>query len=207
MALRFNSQLMVDNLPDPSLDNQFEVIMPEIPLGSDENPQPYQPIVEEIRFTQRNFEAIEHRIRTSFVNVPKDIASYRAVDITMYCSEGLLTQQYLATWRSLVFNSVGEYYNPMSVYKKDIVVAFYGSVPKIEVSRSNLGYESLYPVMRFTLHGCWPLTQDDYKLKYSSTPQRLRINQRFSIDSVTYDAASASYARNMELVSSVSSWF
>ena len=77
MSLRFTSQLQVDNLPDEQIEDQFEVIMPELDLNpsiDDDNPMTegmsnkvsswlsnlgkglagmtYRPIVEEIIFGQ-----------------------------------------------------------------------------------------------------------------------------------------------------------
>ena len=38
----------------------------------------------------------------------------------MFCSAGMMTQYYLETWKRLVFNPYGEYYNPGNIYKKNI---------------------------------------------------------------------------------------
>lgn len=199
MSLRFQSQLQVDNIADTQLDNQFEVIMPSLPLLSDKSTSwtslsgilnntglsTYTPIVEEITFGVKNFTTDTRRVRTGWCNVPADIENYRDVTLTFYCSSGMLTQYYLAAWKSLIFDADGEYYNPMAVYKKNIEVFFYGA--------GNIG--AIVPeAAHYTLKGCFPYSQEIYKLKYSNEPQRLRITQLFKVDAVVanYNTAKSS---------------
>lgn len=194
MGLRFQSALTVDCLPDPAIDNSWEVIMPKLNimnygannidagflskfataagLGS------YQPIVEGISFGTLKFKTDTRRIRTGWVNIPSDIDNWDEVNITMYVSAGMLTQAYLAAWRGLVFNRDGEYYNSMCNYKRNIEVYFYGP--------GNIG-TVLPAAMHFTIVGAFPTVQDQYKLDYKDSPKRITINQRFKCDKVVYN--------------------
>ena len=216
--LRFASQLQINNLPDEQLENNFEVIMPALPLGTTTptsnlptalgraissavnavsslaNTTSYTPIVEEIVFGVRNFKNTTRRIRTNWVNIPEDIENYHEVSITMFCSAGMLTQQYLAVWKSMIFNVDGEYYNPMTYYKKNIEVFFYGPGGSIGMSQP--------AVSHFTLQGCYPVLQDDYKLGYSQSPKRLRLTQRFRVDRVVASNDLAQTAMRNELLTS-----
>lgn len=199
MSLRFQSQLMIDNLPDEQLNDQFEVIMPELPLilpegdtteastlgkfigmfgfGKQVN---YRPIVEEITFGTMNFSTDTRRVRTGWLNVPSDIENWHDVAITMFCPASMATHMYLNTWKRLIFNRSGEYYNSMSVYKKNITVLVYGPA-KSAGSVFNAG------TMQFTLKGCFPKTQEDFKFEYSDDPKRFRVLAHFSVDKVEYD--------------------
>ncbi len=199
MSLRFQSQLMIDNLPDEQLNDQFEVIMPELPLilpegdatkastlgkftgmlgfGKQVN---YRPIVEEITFGTMNFSTDTRRVRTGWLNVPSDIENWHDVAITMFCPASMATHMYLNTWKRMIFNRDGEYYNSMSVYKKNITVLVYGPAKSIG-SVFNAG------TMQFTLKGCFPKTQEDFKFEYSDDPKRFRVLAHFSVDKVEYD--------------------
>lgn len=207
MGLRFQSQLQVSNLPDEALENQFEVIMPKIDcinawnsvstglsgIFSTSTLTSYQPIVEEINFGVRNFKTNNRRVRTGWCNVPEDIEQYKDVSITMFCSAGMLTQYYLAAWKSLMFDSDGEYYNPMQFYKKNIEVFFYGP--------GNVGIEAA-ATAHYTLQGCFPYSQENFKLKYASEPQRLRITQTFKVDKIVFDTTTAKSSIIQELATS-----
>lgn len=204
MSLRFQSQLLIDCLPDEQLENQFEVIMPTLPLLSKANSgllgavglDSYTPIVEEITFGVKNFTTDTRRVRTGWCNVPADIENYKDIVITFFCSSGMLTQYYLAAWKSLVFDEDGEYYNPMHVYKKNIEVFFYGP--------GNVG-AVVPPVAHYTLYGCFPYSQDLYKLKYESEPKRLRITQSFKCDKIVADYSLAKSSIIAETVTSPTS--
>lgn len=205
---------MIDCLPDEQIENQFEVIMPTLPLtgqyqsGKDANivskaltgisnaMTSYTPIVEEITFTPRNFKTTTRRVRTGWCNVPEDIENYGDVSITMFCSSGMLTQYYLNAWKNLVFDQDGEYYNPMSVYKKNIEVFFFGP--------GNVG-AVVPPVAHFTLVGCFPYNQDTYKLSYKDNPQRLRLTQKFKVDLIRADQTYAKSSIIAEMVTSPTS--
>ena len=194
MSLRFQSALMIENLPDEQLESSFEVIMPSLSLNPDtfsgsgiltnlansivNTVSSYQPIVESIVFGVRNFGNAAKRIRTGWCNIPDDIQNYQDVSITMFCSSGMLTQYYLAAWKALIFNQDGEFYYPMCNYKKNIEVFFFGP--------GNIG-AVVPPVAHFTLQGCYPSKQEPYKLQYDSNPKRLRITQSFKVDRVVYD--------------------
>ena len=41
--------------------------------------------------------------------------------------------------------------------------------------------------MQFTLKGCFPKTQEDFKFEYSDDPKRFRVLAHFSVDKVEYD--------------------
>ena len=183
MGLRFTSQLMIDNLPDEQFTDQFEVIMPALPLDGDNNRgflsnltgMIYRPIVEEITFGFKNFSTDTRRVRTGWYNVPKDIENYHEVKISMFCSSNMLTQYYLEAWRDLIFNPVGEYYYPGSHYKKNIEVFMYGS-------GGNSAVTSFFmPKFHYTLKGCFPCSQEDFKLEYTDNPQRFRISTNFKL--------------------------
>ena len=199
MSLRFQSQLMIDNLPDEQLNDQFEVIMPELPLlnlpQDNSNPSTwniikgmvgggtevkYRPIVEEITFGTMNFSTGTRRVRTGWLNVPSDIENWHDVAITMFCPASMATHMYLNTWKKMIFNREGEYYNSMSYYKKNITVIIHGPMKSFG---SVLGVGS----MQFTLKGCFPKNQEDFKFEYSDDPKRFRVLAHFSVDKVEYD--------------------
>lgn len=199
MSLRFQSQLMIDNLPDEQLNDQFEVIMPELPLLSlpqdKSNPSTwniikgmvgggtevkYRPIVEEITFGTLNFSTETRRVRTGWLNVPSDIENWHDVAITMFCPASMATHMYLNTWKRMIFNRNGEYYNSMSYYKKNITVIVHGPM-------KSLGSAIGIGAMQFTLKGCFPKTQEDFKFEYSDDPKRFRVLAHFSVDKVDYD--------------------
>jgi len=217
MALRFQSQSQIEALPDDAIDSSWECIMPSLdlvnPLGNiakDSNSgffsslvssigsffSSYQPIVEEIVFGVTNFKTNTRRVRTMWCNVPEDIENYNECTITFFVSSGMLTQYYLSAWRQLVYNSEGEYYYPMSVYKKNIEVFVYGP--------GNIGTQTT-SVAHFTLKGCFPASQEKFRLQYKDEPQRLRITQTFKVDKVVYDTSTAKKAIAMELISSPTS--
>lgn len=210
--LRYQSAAMIQALPDDFVDNQWEVILPSLdlvdPLGSAEKSEgllgtvlssvgsffsSYTPIVEEIVFGVTNFKTNSRRVRTMWCNVPEDIENYGDVTITFFVSSGMLTQYYLSAWRKLVYNADGEYYYPMSIYKKNIEVFLYGP--------GNIGTEAT-AVAHFTLQGCFPSTQERFRLSYKDDPQRLRITQTFKVDKVVYDMTTAKKAIAMELITS-----
>lgn len=203
MSLRFRSQLNVDLLPDEQLDNRWEVIMPGISLteaisGSgysslgfltNVNLSKYYPIVEEIIFAPLGFKNSQNiRAVTNYYNVPVDKEDAKEANITMFCDSGMLAQYYLMAWRGQMFNAAHEFYYYPWQYKKDIVVLFYGA-------------GSAAPVAKFTLKGCYPLFQDDYKLKYSREPNRLTLTQKFNVDRVVADSTYASTAIMSALLS------
>lgn len=146
----------------------------------------YTPIVEEIVFGTMNFKTDTRRIRTGWYNIPSDIENYKEVSITMFCSVGMLTQYYLETWKRMIFNPYGEYYNPGSFYKKNIEIYFEGvaSVPSFDLINGGSG---ITHTMHVTLVGCFPSIQDSYKLSYSADPKRMRITQKFKVDKVLFD--------------------
>lgn len=210
MSLRFQSQLAVDLLPDSQSTDQWEVVMPTLQLTSNQETSwtslaglannlsggSYTPVVEEITFGVRNFKSDTRRVRTGWCNVPSDIENYQDVSITMFCSSGMLTQYYLDTWKSLVFNEEGEYYNTMAYYKKNIEVYFYGT--------ANAGL-ALSPIAHYTLVGCWPSQQDSYKLSYDDNPKRLRILQIFKCDKIVIDKSYKTSSIIKEMVTAPSS--
>ena len=214
MALRFQTAPQVQALPDEAIDSTFECIMPKIDIA---NPYgnlasngalgavmnmftsaltTYQPIVEEIVFGVTNFKTNTRRVRTMWCNVPEDIQNYHDASITFFVSANMLTQYYLAAWRSLVYNEEGEYYNPMSVYKKNIEVFVYGP--------GNIGISGI-AAAHFTLKGCWPATQDNYRFEYKDEPQRMRITAQFKVDKVVYNGMTARTAMVAELATSPTS--
>jgi hypothetical protein len=209
MSLRFQSAIQVAALPDEQIDNQFEVIMPTLNLVDyDANESicnsntglisptgifTYTPIVEEITFGTRNFKTATRRVRTGWCNLPDDTENWKDVSITMFCSAGMLTQYYLNAWKALVFNTNGEYFNPMKVYKKNIEVFIYGP--------GNVGVQTL-ATGHYTLVGCFPYDQDNYKLRYSGDPKRITLTQRFKVDRVMFESTCAKKAVIEELVTS-----
>ena len=222
MSLRFTSQLQVDNLADEQIEDQFEVIMPELDLdfkasyddprtevsskstswlsrlGSSLMGMRYRPIVEEIIFGPKKFVTDTRRVRTGWYNVPKDIDNYSDVQITMFCPNTMETQYYLEAWKALMFSEEGEYYRSGKAYKKNIEVYIYGP--------GGNGLTSTFvPSLHYTLQGCFPYLQTDYKLQYSNEPRRLRISAMFKVDKVVLDKSS-SLARGLtKLISSPSS--
>lgn len=192
MSLRFSSQLQVDNLPDEQITDQFEVIMPELSLDGKNRTGiggffgalagiKYRPIVEEITFGHMNFVTDTRRVRTGWYNVPKDIENYHEVGITMFCSTNMQTQYYLEAWKRLIYNPEGEYYYRGSHYKRNIEVYIYGP------AGNGIVGELLSPKCHYTLKGCFPFAQDDFKFKYSNEPERFRILAKFKVDAITKD--------------------
>lgn len=214
MGLRFASQLCIDNLPDEQLTDQFEVIMPEMDLiipdeatmGIDNSTlirqlskgfgiYKYRPIVEEISFGMMGFTTATRRIRTGWYQVPTDIETYHDVNIVMFCSAAMTAQHYLDAWKALIFNKRGEYYYPGANYKKNIDVFIYGPGGTGAIG-------SLIPKTHYTLVGCFPSTQEEYKLEYSDEPKRFRISATFKIDNIIKDQSAAKASIISELVSS-----
>lgn len=169
--------------------------MPALPITSLMN---YRPIVEEIVFSPRNFKSTTRRVRTNWINAPEDIAPYEDVQITMFCSKSMLTQQYLSVWKNLVFNTEGEYYNPMYEYKKNIEVYFYGATYAPVTP-------NIMPIFHFTLQGCYPERQTRFSLKYTDNPKRLTISQTFKVDKIVFDRSYAESAALKEILNSPTS--
>lgn len=210
MTLRLQSQLTIDSISDPQTEAGFEVVMPTLKIGSvskstkadstsldfgniisELTGRDYTPIVEEIKFGTMSFGSTPRRVRTGWLNVPDDIQNYQDVSITMYCSNGMLTQYYLESWKRLVFNPNGEYYNQANVYKRNIEIYFYGT------GNINAGM----PVAaHYTLVGCFPTQQQAYTLKYSGAPQRLRLTQTFKMDKILFDMSCAKSSMIEEIV-------
>ena len=197
MTLRLQSSLIIDSMSDPQLEAGFEVVMPTLKIGSVEAStktnlfgidignvlselagKDYTPIVEEIKFGTMSFGSAARRVRTGWLNVPDDIQNYQDVSITMYCSNGMLTQYYLESWKRIVFNPDGEYYNQANVYKRNIEVYFYGP--------GNIG-AGMPLAAHYTLVGCFPTTKTAYSLKYSGAPKRLTLKQTFKMDKILFD--------------------
>lgn len=206
--LRFQSALQVDYISDCATDDRFEVIMPILDILNYSNnkssnncscsalnngslwdkfsnaitPSSYQPIVEDISFKPISFKNETRRVRTGYYNLPCDIEPYGDVSITMFCDANMLTQYYLTAWRGLIFNAEGEYYYSGSLYKKNIEVYIYGpgSVQAEEMATCH-----------FTLVGCYPLSQENFKFRYSMKPKRLTITQTFKVDKVVFDSSTA----------------
>lgn len=214
--LRFQSQIQVDNLADELIDNSFEVVMPTLDLittnqSTDANSwtsvmgiannlglTSYTPIVEEITFGVRNFKTNTRRVRTGWCNVPEDIENYKDIAITMFVSTGMLTQYYINAWKRLIFNDAGEYYNPMTVYKKNIHLYLFGAG---NIGVTGMGTSSAHIIFK----GCFPYRQQDYKLQYSENPKRMTITVNFKVDSVVFDTSYKKAAMATELITSPTS--
>lgn len=212
--LRFQSQLQVSALADEAIDSSFEVVMPTLSLYNN-GPMDdtwgtlmgltnnlgitsYTPIVEQITFGMRNFKTNTRRVRTGWCNVPEDIDNYHDVVITMFCSTGMLTQYYLNAWKRLMFDSNGEYYNPMTVYKKNIHLYIHGAG---NIGVSAMGTSSAH----YILKGCFPYRQDDYKYQYSDNPKRVTITANFKVDKVVMDTSYKTAALAVETITSPTS--
>lgn len=217
--LKFTSALQVESIPDEQLDDRFEVFMPNLTIDDYENAEAanatesswwakvintgYSPIVEDITFGTMNFKTDTRRVRTGWYNIPTDIENLKEVSITMFCSVGMLTQYYLEIWKRLIFNPYGEYYNPGSIYKKNIEVYFegLGSAPSFDVVA---GGDATH-TMHITLAGCFPKRQDPYKLRYSMDPKRLRLVQTFSVDKILIDMSKVTAAKWQDNATSIAS--
>lgn len=220
MSLRFTSQLMIDNLPDEQITDQFEVIMPELNIIPDDDTNiidyengkvpvgetgwfsgymyKYRPIVENIQFGLMNFKTDTRRVRTGWYNVPSDIESYHDLKITMFCSAAMTTQHYLDAWKALIFNKRGEYYYPGNNYKKNIDVFIFSS------GGSGISGSAI-PKTHYTLQGCFPYLQDDYQFEYTDDPKRFTITATFKVDNIVKDKNSAKATAITELVTSPTS--
>lgn len=218
MSLRFTSQLMIDNLPDEQIENQFEVIMPAINIVSREKKYEYggvnklvgffankafnyQPIVEEITFGHRNFQIDTRRIRTGWFGVPNDIEKFHDVKITMFCPATMETQYYLEAWRKLIFNDEGEYYYSFNNYKKNIDVYIYGPGGS---TINALGWTN---TCHLTLQGCFPFAEKDFEFEYTDDPKRFRILATFNVDNIKVDTSVAKRSVLEGIVTSPSSLF
>jgi hypothetical protein len=212
--LRFQTQLQVSSLPDELIDNQFEVIMPKLNIQDfDQNiasackskgflsevinsalGQSYMPIVEQINFEPQKLKTTARRVRTGWYNLPQDLENYGTVTMTFFCSNGMLTQYYLEAWRNMIFNKEGEFFYPSYVYKKNIEVYIYGP--------GNVALEENSAVARFTLKGCFPIAQEQFKFRYSNNPKRVTITATFQVDKIVYDETLANSSIIQELLTS-----
>lgn len=174
MSTRFRSQLNVDNIQDPFIGNLWEVIMPELNIsyfvpGNNK----YRPIVEEITFAPLGFENSNNiRAITTYYNVPVDKQDAKEANITMYCENDMKAQYYIEAWREMIFNREHEFYYSPWQYKRDIIISMYS-------------HSETTPVLQYFLKGCYPLLQQDITLKYSRTPDRLTMTQKFNVDRVS----------------------
>lgn len=205
---RFQSALELDYISDCATDDRFEVIMPALDLidysknkascycscsalnqgslwdkfATKLTESSYHPIVEEITFKPLAFKSETRRVRTGYYNLPSDIEQYGDISVTMFCDANMLAQYYLTAWRSLIFNASGEFYYPATMYKKNIDVYIYGPG----------GLQSPdFAACHFILMGCYPSSQENYKLSYSMTPKRMTITQTFKVDKVVFDSSTA----------------
>jgi hypothetical protein len=189
MSIKFQTQLSVDNIEDPMLNNMWEVIMPELdisaytqsPVGLDAwlGYKQFAPIVEEITFAPLGFKnSTDIRAGTTFYNIPLDKLDAKEANLTFYCDKQMKTQFYLKAWKDTIFNEEHEFYYLPYQYKKDIFVYFYGLTETMATTT---------PVIQYCLKGCYPITQDDITLKYSKNADRLRITQKFNVDRVIVD--------------------
>lgn len=198
MSLRLQTAFQIQNLPDEQNDNSFEVILPQLDLFAKpksneskgflsrtwgaitgDGPCYYRPIVEEITFTPQSIKSEGRRVRNYWINVPGSMENMKAVKMTLFCSQSMLTQYYLDAWKNLIYNKHGEYFNSMSEYKKDIEIYFYGA--------GNIGVSEVSAVAHFTMKGAFPVSQDTYKLQYSDNPKRLTLGVSFVYDRLVAD--------------------
>ena len=209
MGYRFQHQLQVDNLPDPMLDNAWEVIMPEIDIlkylsdngeeasvtGSLFTSSRYAPIVEQIVFAPAGFKNSQDiRAVTHFYGIPEDTEEAKEINITFYCDTSLMVQHYLYAWREQIFNREHEFYYMPHQYKKDIIVEMYGTLNKVAS-------------VRYILKGCYPILQDDFELTYTRTPKRMRITQKFNVDRVELDEQLLKHSIGVELLNAPQNLF
>lgn len=202
--LRFQSALQVDYLSDCATDDRFEVIMPKLDLINYARNRctsnasligtllckiddiisltSYQPIVEEISFKPLAFKSETRRVRTGYYNVACDIEPYGDVSVTMFCDANMLSQYYLSAWRAMMFNAAGEFFYSGTTYKKNIDVYIYGP--------GGIQSEAM-ATCHFILQGCYPSSQENYKLKYSMNPKRLTLTQTFKVDKIVFDDVNA----------------
>lgn len=178
MSMKFRSQLQVDNIDDPFIANLWEVILPELDISMyvnssiSNNTAKYAPIVEEITFAPLGFEnSTDIRAITTYYNIPLDKKDAKEANISLYCENDMKAQYYLKAWREMMFNEEHEFYYEPWQYKRDIIVNFYG-------------LSSETPVIQYYLKGAYPILQDDITLKYSRTPNRFIITQKFNVDRV-----------------------
>lgn len=209
MTLRFQTAVQVENLPDEQINSAFEVVMPSLDiLPSDEKVDVsdrslYTPIVEEITFNLPGFKKESRRIRTGWLNFVTDVNNVQDANITMFCSQNMLTQYYMDAWYNLIYNKDGEYFNNVNDYKKNIEVYFYGGASSSIINGiSNLisGGDTSTAVAHFTLSGAFPISQSSYSLKYSDDPTRLTITATFAYDKLVPDLRMASSGIMTELL-------
>ncbi|MBO4622553.1 MAG: hypothetical protein J5691_01565 [Bacilli bacterium] len=218
MSLRFASQLAIDNLPDEQLTDQFEVIMPALDISGTDAANlsflgldlySYRPIVEEITFGQMNFSTEPRRIRTGWYHVPKDIESYHDCKMNFFCSANMTAQYYMDAWRALIFNKEGEYYYPGNHYKKNIDIFVYGPGGTGGIgnalARVGVNMDQITPRCHYTLQGCWPVGQDDYRLAYADDPKRFRLTVTFKVDNIVRDTSTQRAAVRNEFITSPTS--
>jgi hypothetical protein len=219
--LRFQSQVMIDNLPDEQLDSKWECVLPSINLDTAFGGIPYTPIVEEIVFRGTSFSNEEFRVGTRFYNLPSDRQSFGEASLTLFCEQGMLPVYYLQSWRNLIFDPVHQYYYCNARYDMDT-----NKSTGLEILSSNgdksvymsggsqinatshwkkdieiyfYGVGSVTPIAHATLYNAYPVSQGDYSLEYSMEPKRFRITCSFRYDNLVWDS---SY-RNTAIISSL----
>lgn len=218
--LRFQSQIMIDNLPDEQIDSKWECVLPSLNLDSSLGGILYTPIVEEVVFRGTSFANEEFRVGTRFFNLPSDRQSFGEVTMTLFCEQGMLPVYYLQSWRNLIFNPIHQFYYcnsretadgksiGMDILSSDIGNTGYikGSSQLNAVSNWKkdieiyfYGVGSVTPIAHATLYNAYPVSQDDYRLEYSMEPKRFRIGCTFRYDNLVWDS---SY-RNMAIISSL----
>lgn len=169
-----------DNARD-SLKKLGSNLASSVGFGVEENLKSYQPIVEEIAFPQQGFVTETRRVRTGWLNLTKDLENLHEVSITMFCPQDMSTQQYLQAWQNMIFNKKGEFYYSSQIYKRNIVILQWGPALAGGLAGQHLNYT------KYTLCGCFPKAQDDYKLAYSNKPERFRIMATFCVDKIICD--------------------
>lgn len=209
MTMRFQTAFQVQNLPDEQNDNSFEIILPRLDLsecfdpaytetasyvedtntfitrvqGSSGAAYMYTPIVEKIEFTPQGFKTEKRRIRSQYINFVVDLEEMHTATMTLFCSQNMLTQYYLEAWKNKIYNKAGEYFNPVTYYKKDIEIYFYGA--------GNLGVSEVSAAAHFTMKGAFPISQGKYHLEYSDKPKRLVVDVTFAFDKLVTDTTLA----------------
>lgn len=193
MSMKFQTQLELDSIEDPMLNNMWEVVMPKLDIqylmskgidayfgGKWNGYNEFAPIVEEITFAPLGFRnSTDIRAGTTYYNIPLDKIDAKEANLTFYCDKEMKTQFYLKAWKETIFNEEDEFYYLPYQYKKDIFVYFYG-LTETTVTTT--------PIIQYCLKGCYPITQDDITLKYSKNADRFRITQKFNVDRVIIES-------------------
>ena len=123
--------------------------------------------VEAINFEHLNIESVPRHNGYTSIHFP-GFNNLQSVNIAFYETEDYLVTKYLRSWQRLVIDKNGNYGVPSS-FKQNIVFRCYG------------WSDTTTPKLEGTLVGCWPTTQSDLAMDYT-TSGRVVVSCAFAVD-------------------------